>query len=111
MTALPSALDPADARFVGMQRTAMALKAYSDHPDTNGELGDKAYTKSSDLQHDAIDMTVATPAGALASLLWGREEFARYYIDEAETPDWLDRFTLRMIDNAISVLRAEVSNG
>ena len=41
----------------------------------------------------------------------GREEFARYYIEEAETMDWLDRFTLKMIDNAIAVLQAEVANG
>ena len=73
VTTLPSGLDPADARFVELQRTAMALKAYSDHPDTDGELSDEAYTKSSHLQHDAIDMTVTTPTGALASLLWGRE--------------------------------------
>ncbi len=52
-----------------MQRKAMSLKAYADRQDVDGELGDQAYSQSSNLQRDAIDMTVNTSAGALAPLM------------------------------------------
>ena len=67
----------------------------------------EAGEKVCDLKAEAFELGATTSAGALASLLWAREEFARYYVD-INDPDWMNRWTLAMIDNAIAVLRTEV---
>ena len=49
------------------------------------------------------------PADALASPLWAKYEFKRYYIDQpGDEADWLNQFTLRMMDNTIAVLRSMI---
>ena len=90
-----------------IHRTSTELQARFDHYDVVDEDAGAAYDKVADMRVEAFDLRATTPAGALASLQLARAEFARYYVDVAD-PDWLDRWTLAMIDNAIAVLRTEV---
>ena len=107
--ATPTALDPADARLVQIHRSATDLRAFVDRDDVSGEDADAACDKFGDMRVEAFDLRATTPAGALASLQLAREEFNRYYIEEpGDDADWLDGFTLRMIDSAIGVLRPMV---
>lgn len=93
-----------------MYRAATALQAYAARSDVPEDVADEAGEKVCDLKAEAFEVGATTPAGALASLLWAREEFSRYYV-EIEDPDWMNRWTLAMIDNAIGVLRSEVIHG
>ena len=103
--ASPEAVDP----IVDIYQTATALQAYAARPDISEDAADEAGEKVCDLKAEAFELGATTPAGALASLLWAREEFSRYYVD-IKDPDWMNRWTLAMIDNAIGVLRSEVAH-
>ena len=106
--ASPEAVDP----VVEMYRTAKAFRAIHDHPDTSIEAADAAYDVVSEMRAEAFETSATTPAGALASLQWARDEFAEYYVETGlKEPDWLDLFTLRLIDDAIAVLRTEAAHG
>lgn len=101
------AVDP----IVDMYRRAKALRAVHDHPDTSIEDAEAAYDGVSDLRAEAFELGATTPAGALAALQWARDEFGEYYVETGTTePDWLDLFTLKLLDSAIAVLRTEVGN-
>ena len=105
--ASPEAVDP----IVDMYHRAVRLLAVHDHPDTSEEARDTAYDGLSEMRATAFETTATTLAGALASLQWARDEFASYYVETGtKEPDWLDLFTLKMMDNAIAVLRAEVGD-
>ena len=91
----------------------MSLTAHANDPATSHDEVDQTFGEVIGLQEDAFDLRATTPAGALASLEWARQEFARYYVDESQGQpiDWMDRFTLNMIDSALGVLRQAVEGG
>ena len=109
VAALPALASPVDP-VVDMYRRAKAFRAVHDHPDTSEKIAEAAYEVVSEMRADAFETAATTPIGALASLQWARDEFAEYYVEYTDKPDWLDIFTLKMIDNAIAVLQG-AANG
>ena len=94
--------------IIGVLRRATALRVLIDHIDTEDDAGDAAFDEMSALVDDAADLTITTPAGALAALEWARGEFAFAHVDKAQ-PDHLDVVTLRFLDGVLGVLRAVVT--
>ena len=111
LPALASPPAPVTEPLVDMHRRAMVLLGYMNGDNATDEGSDRAYDELSGLQQQAFDLRATTVPGALASLKWAREEFARYYVEEESSPDWMDRFTLAMLDSALGVLRQAIAGG
>ena len=102
--ALAGSADP----FVAMHRQAATALDHLNAGVDDGADGDVTFDTLANLRERAFDMRATSLPGALASLEWARMEFAAFYIDpqaKGEEPDWLDRFTLNLLDGAINVLR------
>ena len=112
--ALPSSAAASADPLVTMHRQAAACLAHLKAGADDGTDGEATWAVLSTLRESAFDMQATDLPGALASLEWARMEFAHYYIDfryDDDPPDWLDRFTLNLLDNAIGVLRQAVGGG
>ena len=108
--ALAGSADP----LVIMHQQAAAALGHLNAGADDGTDGDATFDTLANLRERAFDMRATTLPGALASLEWARMEFASFYIDrqeESDTPDWLDRFTLNLLDGAIGVLRQATMGG
>ena len=108
--ALAGSADP----LVAMHREAATALDHLNAGVDDGADGDVTFDTLANLRERAFDMRATSLPGALASLEWARMEFAAFYIDpqaRGEEPDWLDRFTLNLLDGTIDVLRQTVEGG
>lgn len=92
-------------RFVEHMARSAAYGAVPGLPDEAGEAEEAEADAADDLRIESFDLRASTLPGALASLEWARDEFAQHYVDTRSCPDWMDRWTLAMLDSALGVLR------
>ena len=113
-TTLPAsaAMIQADPLLDLLQRSN-ALVAYAHTTPANDPTADEAMDQADAIQNEAFHLRATTPTGALASLQWARDEFARYYVTEKmdDDPDWMDRLTLNMLDSELGILRPMIEGG
>ena len=98
--------------FVAMHQQAAAALDHLNADDGSDEAATSETLAS--LRKRAFDINATSLSGALASLEWARMEFAAFYIDpqgKGDAPDWLDLFTLNLLDGTIGVLRQAVEGG
>ena len=114
VAALPAIAAPVPADpLLDVLLRSNALIAYGHTISADDPNADEPMNQADDLLREAFDLRATTPAGALASLQWARDGFARYYVTEKEDddPDWMDRLTLNMLDSALGILRPLVEGG
>ena len=102
-----SAAGSAPESIIAMQARAAALSAILSDYDRSEAEYDAAYDERAALLDAALALPVASLPGALATLIWARDEFAIDAVDTDPSNVWM----LAMLDKALSALRAAVEGG